>query len=128
MKSLLTRIYRCGLVCFLLTTLPGVVKADWMDGNYLYMLYLGYSNSSQEKEITEHEASGTYFGYVVGVVNATDALAKNKIYCLPPKGTGSTNEQLAHVVGAYLTANSNERNEPAMALIYKALKNTFPCS
>jgi len=76
MKSVLTRTYRCGLVCLLLAALPGVVKADWMDGNYLYMLYLGYSNSSQGKESAEHEASGTYFGYVVGVVNATDALAK----------------------------------------------------
>jgi hypothetical protein len=114
-------------MCLLLATLPSVVKADWMDGNSLYVLYLGYSNSSQEKGAEGSEASGMYFGYVVGVVNATDALAKNKIYCLPPKGTGSTNEQLAYVVGAYLTANPHELNEPAMALIYKALKKAFPC-
>ena len=126
-KFRLLRLCFSFLVCLLLAGFPCVVKADWMDGNYLYILYLAYSGASQGKGIAEHEAGGTYFGYVVGVVNATDALAQNTIYCLPPKGTGTTNEQLAHVVGAYLTANPNERNEPAMALIYKALKKAFPC-
>jgi hypothetical protein len=63
----------------------------------------------------------------MGVTNATDALAKDKVYCLPPKGAGASNEQLAHVVGAYLVANPSERKAPAMALIYKALKKAYPC-
>lgn len=120
-----TRRLRSLLACACLTLLPAVAMADWMNGEVLHVLYLGYSSSSQGKGPSEYEASGTYFGYVIGVINATDALAKDKIYCLPPSGASS--EQLTHVVGAYLVANPGERSEPAMALIYKALKRAFPC-
>jgi len=113
------------LACVCLALFPAASMADWMTGDVLHVLYLGYSSSSQGKGPSEYEASGTYFGYVIGVINATDALAKDKLYCLPPRGT--SNEHLAHVVGAYLVANPSERRDPAMALIYKALKRAFPC-
>ena len=117
-----------GLLYLLLSVLPVIANADWMTGQQLYVLYLAFSGSSQGKSGSEYENAGVYFGYVIGVVNATDGLARNKIYCLPAPGAGATGEQLAHVVGAYLAAHPNERDGPAIVLIYKAMKNAFPCN
>ena len=114
------------LLCALLV-LPLPAKAEWMDGKQLHILYRAFSAPAQGQSDAAREASAMYLGYVTGVVNATDALAQNKIYCLPPLGAGTSNEQLAHVVGAYITAHPAEQNEPAMLLIFKALKNVFPC-
>ena len=91
-------------------------SSNALTGNELFG-YFKY-HLDEDKAVWEN---GIYQGYVMGVSDVVDATG---LICLPYV---VTNRQIFDIVGKYLKDNPETRHKNASSLVYKSLRDVYPC-
>ena len=109
---------------FLTYSGPSFAGPHLWSGKQLLPYYQAYESVTANRE-RSRDVSGyaLYLGYIRGTYE-TLAGSPEKIVCI---GNAVTLEQIARVVGRYMTENPQQLHLPAIFLVRKSLQDAFPC-
>jgi len=88
------------------------------DGNELVQKMREFEKQERGDPSADYASSGFYMGYVVGVYEAM------RDFLNAPENV--TVAQVCSIVGKHLKENPEKWNQPASALVIKALQKAFP--
>jgi Rap1a immunity proteins len=93
-------------------------------GKQLLPYYQAYESATAKRgRSTDVAGFALYLGYIRGAYEVLVTLP-DKAMCI---GNSVTIEQIARVVGHYMTENPQQLNLPAFYLVSESLKDAFPC-
>ena len=93
-------------------------------GKQLLPYYQAYESATAKRGRSSDIAGfALYLGYVRGAYEVLATLP-DKVMCID---NSVTLEQIARVVGRYMTENPQQINLPAFYLVGKSLQDAFPC-